>query len=66
MATFLCLLNSFIDIPDILQGNFECGHVVSEKDGGNMSVDNLKPICGQCNRSMGSQNMNDYVKKCNF
>lgn len=51
---------------DILQGNFECEHVVSKKDGGDMSVDNLKPICGQCNRSMGIQNMNDYVKKCNF
>jgi hypothetical protein len=41
---------------------FECGHVISEKDGGTLEISNLRPICGECNRSMGCKNMVDYVK----
>ena len=42
---------------------FECGHVISEKDGGSLEISNLRPICSECNRSMGSMNMVEYVKK---
>ena len=41
---------------------FECGHVVSERDGGTLEISNLRPICGECNRSMGTMNMIEYVK----
>ena len=41
---------------------FECGHVISEKDGGTLEISNLRPICSECNRSMGCKNMIDYVK----
>ena len=41
---------------------FECGHVVSEKCGGTLEMSNLRPICSQCNKSMGALNMVDYVK----
>ena len=41
---------------------FECGHVISEKDGGTLEISNLRPICGECNRSMGCKNMVEYVK----
>ena len=40
------------------------GHIVSEKDGGEASFDNLLPICAQCNGSMGAQNMGEYVQQC--
>jgi hypothetical protein len=40
---------------------FECGHVVSDYYGGTLSIDNLRPICCICNRSMGKQNMAIYM-----
>lgn len=46
--------------------NFDCGHIISEKLGGNVHLDNLKPICRTCNSSMGIQNMDDYMKKYGF
>lgn len=36
---------------------FECGHIIAVKDGGRNTLDNLKPICSSCNRSMGVQNL---------
>lgn len=35
---------------------FECAHVVSEAKGGSNKLDNLRPCCSYCNRSMGTQN----------
>ena len=35
--------------------NFQCGHNVAESKGGKTNVENLIPICGRCNISMGSQ-----------
>jgi len=43
--------------------NFEVGHVLSEKNGGTHEINNLRPICGACNHSMGTENMVDYVVK---
>jgi hypothetical protein len=43
--------------------NFHCGHVISEKNGGNINIDNLRPICGHCNSSMGIKNMNEFMEK---
>jgi len=34
--------------------NFECGHNIPESKGGASDIDNLRPICGNCNKSMGS------------
>lgn len=35
---------------------FECAHVVAEAKGGNRKIDNFRPCCKDCNRSMGTQN----------
>jgi 5-methylcytosine-specific restriction endonuclease McrA len=43
--------------------NFECGHVKSVKDGGDETVENLRPICSECNKSMGTENLYDFKKK---
>lgn len=43
--------------------NFEKGHIVSEYRGGTKTVDNLRPICAPCNKSMGTENMVDYMKR---
>lgn len=46
--------------------NFECGHVKSVKNGGDTTITNLRPICSQCNRSMGAMHMDDFIKKYQF
>ena len=53
-------------VEDISSANFECGHVVSEKNGGMPTIDNLKPICSFCNKSVGTMNMEDFKKKYNI
>ena len=35
--------------------NFEVGHNVPESKGGETNIDNLRPVCSKCNKSMGSQ-----------
>ena len=54
----LCCKNRQIKVTD-----FECGHVEAKAKGGKDGIDNLRPICRQCNSSMGSQNMIDFVKQ---
>ena len=51
---------------EIRMNSFECGHVLAEAKGGQLSVDNLRPICGGCNRSMGSENLEDFKRRCGF
>jgi hypothetical protein len=47
---------------DITQLSFNCGHIIAEANGGNTIVSNLKPICQNCNSSMGTKNMNDFME----
>jgi len=47
---------------DITQVSFHCGHVIAESKGGKTIVSNLKPICQNCNSSMGTNDMNDFMK----
>jgi hypothetical protein len=35
--------------------NFQVGHDIPESKGGTIDIDNLKPICGNCNLSMGNR-----------
>jgi hypothetical protein len=42
--------------------SFECGHIVSVRDGGDNSISNLRVVCGPCNKSCGAMNMNEYKK----
>jgi len=41
---------------------FHCGHIESEANGGDIGINNLLPICGTCNSSMGTTHMDEYVK----
>jgi hypothetical protein len=50
--------NNNIDI-----NNYECGHIVSRYNGGSDFLSNLLPICSNCNKSMATQNMNEYCKE---
>lgn len=48
---------------EIRQIEFHCGHIISESTGGETTVENLRPICAQCNLSMGAMNMNQFMNK---
>jgi len=50
----------------ITRANFECGHVIAEKNNGIVELNNLKPICKHCNTSMGTENMDSFMKKYGF
>jgi len=50
------------DTIDITQSIFECGHIIAEANGGDTIVSNLKPICQNCNSSMGTKNMEEFMK----
>lgn len=39
---------------------FEAGHIISHANGGLSVIDNLKPICSDCNNKMGIMNWDDY------
>jgi hypothetical protein len=46
----------------ITMGKFVAGHIISEANGGTTTVDNILPICGPCNQSMGTRHMSEFVK----
>jgi 5-methylcytosine-specific restriction endonuclease McrA len=45
--------------------DFHCGHIVAEANGGETNLSNLKPICKNCNLSMGTINMNKFMEQFN-
>lgn len=47
---------------DITQMSFNCGHIIAEVNGGETIVSNLKPVCQNCNSSMGTKNMEEFMK----
>ena len=49
-------------VTDITQLSFHCGHIIAEANGGETTVSNLKPICQNCNSSMGTKDMNIFMK----
>ncbi|MHA2082199.1 MAG: HNH endonuclease [Candidatus Thorarchaeota archaeon] len=46
-------------------GDWQCGHIISHYNGGKIKVDNLRPICAQCNNDMSSRNWDEYETSVN-
>lgn len=42
--------------------NFEAGHIISLAHGGSDYIDNLRVVCKSCNISIGTDNMDDFIK----
>ncbi len=55
--------NCFCCNTEIDSKHFECGHVIPISKGGPDTIENLRLICSLCNRSMGSKNMAEFMKK---
>ena len=51
---------------EITPFRFECGHVIAHAEDGETNVENLRPICASCNRSMGKHDMRTYMQKYGF
>ena len=54
------------ELTMMTQLDFECGHVVSVYNGGTLQLDNLRPICSACNRSMNYRNMVEFMREQNM
>jgi HNH endonuclease len=50
----------------ITLNNFHAGHVISERNGGKTTLDNLRCICAFCNVSMRTQNMDEFIARYNL
>ena len=42
---------------------FDCGHVLAEAKGGDMTITNLRPICSSCNNAMATNSMNEFTSE---
>tara|TARA_R100000750_G_C2338709_1_gene93232 strand:+ start:321 stop:1391 length:1071 start_codon:yes stop_codon:yes gene_type:complete len=47
---------------DALEG-WEAGHVEAVANGGSDHIDNLRPVCSTCNKSMSTMNLNEYIRR---
>jgi 5-methylcytosine-specific restriction endonuclease McrA len=50
----------------ITKQGFDAGHVVAESKGGATKLQNLRPVCKTCNTSMGTKNMEEFMRECGY
>jgi len=53
-------------IEKISYASFHSGHIKSERKGGQTELSNLRPVCQMCNLSMGTMDMDEFIKKYNM
>ena len=58
---FCCWKNRIT--PFTYCNTFHAGHIISEANGGIITIGNLLPICSDCNSSMGTINWDEYIDK---
>ena len=56
---YVCELNT------ITPFKHHVGHIIALSSGGTNDKTNLRPICEQCNLTMGRKNMNEFKKTLN-
>jgi hypothetical protein len=54
------------NIRKISCDNFEAGHIIAVANEGSTTIENLRPICTQCNKSMKTKNMDKYIEECGY
>ena len=54
------------NINEITPFHFEAGHIKAKICGGKDTIENIRPICGFCNKSMGTMHMFEFMKKMNY
>ena len=43
--------------------DWHAGHIVAHANGGSDTADNIRPLCGSCNTSMGTDNMDEFKSR---
>jgi hypothetical protein len=43
---------------------FQCGYIISKTNNGQLTLDNLRPICNNCYERMGSNNLETFINIC--
>ena len=61
---FCCNKNEIT--PFTYCNTFHAGHIISHHNGGKTSIENLLPICRDCNMNMGSENWDEYIERSEF
>ena len=51
---------SICEVSEINRDDFEAGHIISRVQGGQIKIDNLIPMCFDCNRGMKTRNALEY------
>ena len=59
---FACKKEIFKKASDRLK-TWNCGHIVSDHDNGEMTAENMKPICFDCNQRMKTANLFEWKQK---
>lgn len=67
--------NNYVDFPHLQENvcfccrvekitsfNFELGHVVAKAKGGDLNIDNIRPICSKCNKVCQTKNLLDFQR----
>jgi hypothetical protein len=57
-----CLFYKCENIINNGLNGFHCGHIISEFNGGETTLENLRPICSKCNCQMSTTNWNEFEK----
>jgi len=57
---FCCNINKIT--PFTSHHTFQAGHILAEKMGGKCVIGNMLPICRDCNKDMGIQHWDAYIK----
>jgi hypothetical protein len=55
-ACFCCNKEIYQKSSEITK-TWNCGHIISDYDGGKMTIENMRPVCFDCNQKMKTQNM---------
>lgn len=59
---FCCKKNEILFCSGVCN-TWQAGHIISHNNGGKAKIENLHPICKQCNNSMCDENWDDYVDR---
>ncbi len=54
--------NCYICEKEIHITEFETGHIIPVSKGGSDDISNLKPLCSICNKSVGTDNLDDFKR----
>lgn len=55
--------NCYVCRSEIRITKFEAGHVIPDSKGGQPTIENLRPVCSYCNKSIGDENLYSYKNR---